>query len=80
MVKINVDYARVGRSASFRIHLFTDERQSLHVGDVVVVTGDDVEERTARVVTFFDDDRTAQFEFVPTSNHAAHPSAASIGG
>ena len=65
MVTINVDYSRVGRSSRFSTHVFAEERAALHVGDVVVVTGDDVEDRRARVVAFHDEDRSAEFEFVP---------------
>ena len=65
MVTINVDYSRIGRSRRFSTHLFADERAALCVGDLVAVTGDDVDERKARVAALCDENRSAEFEFVP---------------
>lgn len=65
MVTISVDYSRVGRSLRFSAHVFAEERAALHVGDLVTVTGDDVDERKARVIALCDEDRSAEFEFVP---------------
>ena len=65
MVTISVDYSRVGRSPRLSTHIFAEERAALRVGDLVTVTGDDVHERKARVVALCDEDRSAEFEFVP---------------
>jgi hypothetical protein len=64
MVTISVDYSRVGRSPRFSTHVFAEERAALHVGDLVTATGDDVEERKARVIALCDEGRSAEFEFV----------------
>lgn len=65
MLTIVVDYSRIGRSSRFTTRLLAEERQLLHTGDIVAVTGDDVDERYAKVVSIRDGSRMAEFEFCP---------------
>ena len=59
-----VDYNHIGHGCRFRTRLFRSEREGLGVGDIVLVVGDSVEPRQARVVALTDDGREAELEFV----------------
>lgn len=62
--EVFVDYNHVGHACRFRTRLFRSEREGLKVGDIVVVVGDAVEPRQARVVELSEDGREAELEFV----------------
>ncbi len=64
MREVFVDYNHIGHASRFRTGLFRSEREGLEVGDVVLVVGDAVEPREARVVQMTDDGREAELEFV----------------
>jgi hypothetical protein len=68
MREVFVDYNHVGHACRFRTRLFRSEREGLEVGDVVLVVGDAVEPREARVVQMTDDGREAELEFVAFSD------------
>lgn len=61
MREVFVDYNRVGHARRFRTRLFRSEREGL------IVVGDTVELREARVAAFSDDSREAELEFVAYS-------------
>lgn len=67
MREVFVDYNHIGHACRFRTRLFRSERQGLMVGEVVLVVGDAVEPRQARVVELSDDGREAGLEFVAFS-------------
>jgi hypothetical protein len=62
-----VDYNHVGHACRFRTRLFRSEREGLEVGDIVLVVGDAVEPRQARVVALTDEGREAELEFLAYS-------------
>jgi hypothetical protein len=67
MREIFVDYNHIGCASRFRTRLFRSEREGLQVGDVVLVVGDAVEPRQARVVALTDEGREAELEFIAYS-------------
>jgi len=64
MREVLVDYSRIGHADRFRIRLFRSEREGLSVGDIVLVVGDSVEPRQARVMALTDEGREAELEFL----------------
>ena len=64
MREVFVDYNHIGHACRFRTRLFRSEREGLSVGDVVLVIGDSVEPRQARVLALTDDGREAELEFL----------------
>lgn len=64
MRQVFVDYNHIGHACGFRTRLLRSEREGLAVGEVVLVVGDAVEPRPARVVELSDDGREAELEFV----------------
>ena len=64
MREVFVDYNHIGHACRFRTRLFRSEREGLSVGDIVLVIGDSVEPRQARVIALTDDDREAELEFL----------------
>jgi hypothetical protein len=67
MREIFVDYSHIGHACRFRTRLFKPEREGLEVGEVVLVVGDAVEARQARVVEMSTDGREVELEFVAFS-------------
>lgn len=67
MREVFVDYNHIGHPRRFRTRLFRSEREGLEVGDVVLVVGDAVEPRQARVVQMTDGGREAELEFAAFS-------------
>lgn len=61
MRTVLVDYNRVGHATRFRTQLFRSEREGLLPGEQVLVTGDAVPDRVARVIEV--DDTGALLEF-----------------
>lgn len=64
MREIFVDYNHIGHACRFQTRLFRSEREGLEVGDVVLVVGDAVEPRQAKVVGLTDGGREAELEFL----------------
>lgn len=64
MREVFVDYNHIGHACRFRTRLFRSEREGLSVGDTVLVIGDSVEPRQARVIALTDDGREAELEFL----------------
>jgi hypothetical protein len=67
MREIFVDYSHIGRACRFRTRLFKSEREGLEVGEVVLVGGDSVEPRQARVIELTNDGREVELKFVAFS-------------
>lgn len=61
MRTVFVDYNRVGRATRFRTQLFRSEREGLRPDEEVLVTGDAVPDRVARVIEV--DETGAVLEF-----------------
>jgi hypothetical protein len=64
MREMFIDYNHIGHGCRFRIRLFRSEREGLGVGDIVLVVGDSVEPRQARVIALAEDGREAELEFL----------------
>ncbi|HVW32573.1 MAG TPA: hypothetical protein VHL53_08550 [Acidimicrobiia bacterium] len=64
MREIFVDFNHVGHACRFRTRLFRSEREGLQVGDVVLVVGDAVEPRPARVLELAEDGREVELAFL----------------
>jgi hypothetical protein len=64
MREVFVDYNHIGHACRFRTRLFRSEREGLSVGDIVLVIGDSVEPRQARVIALTDEGREAELEFL----------------
>ena len=64
MLTIELDDTRTGRGRQSETPLFLREAQRLHVGETVLVRGDAVEDRLARVVELDVDDPRGVFEFL----------------
>jgi len=67
MREVFVDYSHIGHACRFRTRLFKPEREGLEVGEVVLVVGDYVEPRPARVFELTNDGREVELEFVAFS-------------
>ncbi|MGH9039940.1 MAG: hypothetical protein ACRDZ3_06895 [Acidimicrobiia bacterium] len=67
MREVFVDYNHIGHACRFRTRLFKSEREGLAAGDVVLVIGDSVEARQARVLELSEDGREAELEFLTLS-------------
>jgi hypothetical protein len=65
--QVFVDYNHIGHACRFRTRLFRSEREGLEVGDIVLVVGDAVEPRQARVIELADEGREAELEFLAFS-------------
>lgn len=65
MVTISIDYSRYGYAKSVTVPLYKRER-TLRPGDLVLVTGDDVPDRTAVVTSLTEGRRRAVLEFDDT--------------
>lgn len=63
MAEVFVDYNQIGSAKRFVIPLFLEERQGLRCGDHVLVRGDDVAPREAKVLALRDSGRNAELEF-----------------
>ena len=64
MREVFVDYNHIGHARRFPTRLFRSEREALEVGEVVLVAGDSVEPRQARVIELSNDGREVELEFV----------------
>ena len=64
MLSIELDDARTGCGRKFETPLFLREAQRLHVSETLLVSGDAVEDRLARVVELDVDDPRGVFEFL----------------
>ena len=62
MRRVFVDYNHTGWGRSFYTELFRWERDGLHAGDVVLVGGDSIPERPARVIAV--DELGVELEYV----------------
>ncbi len=64
MLSIELDDARTGCGRQFETPLFPREARRLHVGEAVLVRGDAVEDRLARVVELEVGSPRGVFEFL----------------
>jgi hypothetical protein len=64
MREVFVDYNHIGHARRFRTRLFRSERDGLRVGDKVLVVGDAVEPRHAKVIELAEAGREAELEFL----------------
>lgn len=63
MRTIVVDYNRIGLSSKFWVALFAEERNTMSIGERLVVVGDDVPERQAILTALSEDGRQGEFCF-----------------
>ena len=59
-----IDYNRIGRAETIRVPLWPEHRGKVRVGTVVLVKGDDVPDRRAKVESLSVDGRHATLHFL----------------
>ena len=63
-----IDYNRIGQAETIRVSLWPQHRGKVGVGTVVLVRGDDVPDRHAKVESLSDDGRHATLHFLKESS------------
>jgi hypothetical protein len=59
-----IDYNRIGRAETIRVPLWPEHRGKVKIGSVVLVKGDDVPNRRAKVESLSPDGRYANLHFL----------------